>query len=55
LITIPFSPSDKDKEVKRTSLAKAYRTLIQNVWSEHPPSSIAPTSVLYAVKLVRKT
>ncbi|XP_046437438.1 ubiquitin carboxyl-terminal hydrolase 20-like [Daphnia pulex] len=44
--------TDKDKEVKRTSLAKAYRTLIQNVWSEHPPSSIAPTSVLYAVKLV---
>lgn len=55
LITIPFSPTDKDKEVKRTSLAKAYRTLIQNVWSERPPSSIAPTSVLYAVKLVRKT
>lgn len=49
-----FSPIDRDKD-KRTSLAKAYRNLIQNVWSEHPPSSIAPTSVLYAVKLVGRT
>lgn len=46
-----FSP-DGDKEAKRTSLAKAYRNLMQNMWSEDPPSSIAPTSVLYAVKLV---
>ncbi|KAI9555211.1 hypothetical protein GHT06_017726 [Daphnia sinensis] len=44
--------TDRDKEIKRTSLAKAYRNLIQNMWSEHPPSTIAPTSVLYAVKLV---
>jgi ubiquitin carboxyl-terminal hydrolase 20/33 len=55
LTTLTFCPTDRDKEVKRTSLAKAYRNLIQNVWSEHPPSSIAPTSVLYAVKLVKRT
>ncbi len=40
------------KENKRPSLSKAYRTLIQNMWSDDPPSSIAPTSVLFAVKLV---
>lgn len=43
---------DRDKETKKSSLAKAYRTLMQNMWSNDPPSSIAPTSVLYAVKLV---
>lgn len=39
--------------MKRNSLAKAYRNLIHTMWGvDHPPSYIAPTSVLHAVKLV---
>lgn len=45
--------SDREKDMKRNSLAKAYRNLIHTMWGvDHPPSYIAPTSVLHAVKLV---
>lgn len=49
-----FMYSDRDREVKRNNLAKAYSSLVQSMWSSNHPPSIAPTSVVYAVKLVRQ-
>ena len=43
---------EKEKDGKRNTLTKAYSNLMRNMWSGDPPISIAPTSVLYAVKLV---
>jgi len=43
---------DKEKESKRNVLTKAYGSLIRNMWSDAPPPSIAPNSVLNAVRMV---
>lgn len=45
---------EKEKESKKSVLTKAYGNLMKNMWSDKPPLSIAPNSVLNAVRMVGK-